>query len=39
MAQRVKNPPAMQETQEPWVQSLCQEDLLEEENGNPTYCL
>ena len=35
MAQRVKNPPAMQETQEPWVQSLCQEDLLEEENGNP----
>ena len=28
----VKNPPAMQETQ---VQSLGQEDPLEEENGNP----
>ena len=34
MAQPVKNPPAMQETQEMWVQSLSQEDLLEEENGN-----
>ena len=29
MAQRVKNPPAMQETQETWVQFLCQEDPLE----------
>ena len=27
----VKNPPAMQETQEMWVQSLGQEDPLEEE--------
>ena len=26
----VKNPPAMQEPQEAWVQSLGQEDLLEE---------
>ena len=26
----VKNPPAMQEIQEKWVQSLGQEDLLEE---------
>ena len=26
----VKNPPAMQETQEMWVQSLGQEDALEE---------
>ena len=31
MAQQVKNPPAMQETQEAWIQSLGQEDLLEEE--------
>ena len=31
MAQGVKNPPAMQETQETWVQSLSQEDPLEEE--------
>ena len=31
MAQRVKNPPAMQETQEMWVQSLGREDPLEEE--------
>ena len=29
MAQRVKNLPAMQETQETWVQSLGQEDTLE----------
>ena len=29
MAQRVKNLPAMQETQETWVQSLGQEDPLE----------
>ena len=31
MAQQVKNLPAMQETQETWVQSLGHEDLLEEE--------
>ena len=31
----VKNPPAIQETQEMRVQSLGQEDPLEEENGNP----
>ena len=31
MAQMVKNPPAMQETQETWVQSLGQEDSLEQE--------
>ena len=31
MAQRVKNPPAMQETQETWVPSLGWEDPLEEE--------
>ena len=31
MAQQVKNPPTMQETQETWVQSLGQEDALEEE--------
>ena len=30
MAQQVKNPPVMQETQETWVQSLDGEDLLEE---------
>ena len=29
MAQLVKNPPAMQETQEMWVGSLGQEDPLE----------
>ena len=29
MAQTVKNPPAMQETQETWVQSLGQENPLE----------
>ena len=29
MAQRVKNLPAKQETQETWVQSLGQEDTLE----------
>jgi len=33
MAQRVKNPSAIQETQETWVQSLGQEDPLEEGNG------
>jgi hypothetical protein len=31
MAQTVRNPPAMQETQEMWVQSLGLEDPLEEE--------
>ena len=31
MAQQVKNPPAMQKTQETWVQSLGQEDPLEKE--------
>ena len=31
MAQWVKNSPAMQEMQETWVQSLGQEDSLEEE--------
>ena len=31
MAQRVKNPSAMQETQETWVPSLGREDPLEEE--------
>ena len=35
MAQWVKNPPAMHETREIWVQFLSQEDPLEEENGNP----
>ena len=31
MAQWVKNPPAMQETQDTWVQLLGQEDPLEKE--------
>ena len=31
MAQQVKNPPAMQETQEIWVRSLGQKDALEKE--------
>ena len=31
MAQQVKNLPAMQETQETWVQFLCREDPLEKE--------
>ena len=31
MAQQIKNPPAMQETQEMWVQSLGWEDPLKEE--------
>ena len=35
MAQQVKNLPAMQKTQEIQVQSLGQEDPLEEEHGNP----
>ena len=36
LAQRVKNLPVVQETQERWVQSLGQEDLLEEEMA--THC-
>ena len=35
MAQWVKNLPAVQDTQETWVQSLGWGDPLEEENGNP----
>ena len=35
MAQWVKNPPAMQETQEMQIGSLGGEDPLEEEDGNP----
>ena len=31
VAQMVKNPPAMQETQKTWIQSLGREDFLEEE--------
>ena len=31
MAQRIKNPPAVQETQKMWVRSLGWEDPLEEE--------
>ena len=31
MTQLVKNPPALQKTQETWVQSLGGEDLLEKE--------
>ena len=31
MAQQIKNLPAVQETQETWIQSLGQEDPLEEE--------
>ena len=31
MTQQVKNPPALQETQEMWIQSLACEDPLEEE--------
>ena len=33
--QPVKSLPAVQETQETWVQSLSGEDPLEEENSNP----
>ena len=35
----VKSPPAMQETQETWVQSLSQEDPLEEEMAVQNFCL
>ena len=41
VAQLVKNLPAMQETKETQVQSLCWEDPLEEGHDNPLqhYCL
>ena len=39
MAQVVKNPPAMPETQESWVQSLGQEDPLEKEMATHTSTL
>ena len=39
MAQIVKNPPAVQETQETWVPSLGQEDPLEEEMATHTSIL
>ena len=35
MAQRVKNPPAMQETQETWIRSRGREDSPGVGNGNP----
>ena len=39
VSQQVKNLPAMQETQETWVQSLGQEDPPGEGTGNPLqYC-
>ena len=39
MPQQVKNPPAMQETQEMQVQFLGQEDSLEEEKATPSSIL
>ena len=39
MAQQVKNLPAMQEIQEPWVQSLDQEDPLQKEIAAHSYIL
>ena len=39
MAPWVKNPPAMQETQEMQVQFLGQEDSLEEEKATPSSIL
>ena len=39
MAQQVKNPPAKQEMHQRQIQSLNQEDLLEEENGKPLHSL
>ena len=39
MPQWVKNLPAMQELRELWVQSLGQEDSLEEETANPSSIL
>ena len=35
MVQQIKNPPATQETQKTWVQSLGQENPLEKGNGYP----
>ena len=39
MAQWVKNLPVVQDTQETWVQSLGQEDLLEEEMASHSSIL
>ena len=39
MAQWIKNPPAMQETQQAWVQSLGQEDPMEEEMATQSSIL
>ena len=39
LAQQVKNLPAMQETQETWLQSLGQEDPLEEEMATQSSIL
>ena len=39
MAQQIKNPPTMQETQEMRVQSLGQEDLLEKEMATHSFIL
>ena len=39
MAQWVKNPPAMQETQEMWFQSLGWEDTLEKEMASHSNIL
>ena len=39
MAQRVKNPPVMQKTQEMWVRSLDQEDPLQEGMGTHSSIL
>ena len=39
MAQRVKKPPAMYETQEAWLQSLGREDTLEEETATHSSIL
>ena len=37
MAQLVKNLPAMEETQETWIQSLGRTDPLEEEMSTPVF--
>ena len=39
MTQQVKNPPAMQETQGMWFQSLGQEDTLQEEMATQSSIL
>ena len=39
MAQQVKNPPAIQKTQETWVSYLDQEDLLEKETATHSSIL